>query len=171
MPLSTKIVYYFAYAVVVGHIRCGLSPTRRCFSNISDLSSLIPLPVLLEPRLDQVSGCDGDDDYHYGGGGGGGGNPYDSSDPYEPREVPDSWNWRSGASGDDGGFHHHRGGGAGGDFDPQGGGGFRGEILKHPGEALKKAAGQGVAWLTDALGKLKTAAEDTAYAASRPRHW
>eukprot|EP00752_Nemacystus_decipiens_P011051 g9817.t1 len=74
-----------------------------------------------------------------------------------------SWRWRSGGGG---------GGGSGtGPSNETGGGGSAGDRMTQPAAALKKAAERGVAWLSDALAKLKTAAEDTAYAASRPRHW
>lgn len=101
-----------------------------------------------------MTGCDGGDRY-FTGGGGGGGKAYDS-DSDDTRGEFFSWKWRSGGSGTGGGKNN------GGRY-----GRFRGD----PAPALKKAAEQGVAWLSDALAKLKSAAEDTAYAASRPRHW
>lgn len=118
-------------------------------------------------------GCDGGDDYLHNGGGDSDRRPYeDAKDPLDPS----SWIWRSGGVGEwgnNGGAFDLRGGGggAGGKDSDGSGGGDGGDLLTQPGAAVKKAAKQGVAWLSDALAKLKAAAEDTAHAASRPRHW
>lgn len=98
------------------------------------------------------------------------GGSYFSSDANDTDESS-SWRWRSGSSGSGGtgsgtGAAKDTGGGSNG-----GGSGSRGDRMTQPAAAVKKAAEQGVAWLSDALAKLKAAAEDTAYAASRPRHW
>lgn len=45
------------------------------------------------------------------------------------------------------------------------------DFLAQSAAVLKKTADQAVAKLKELLAKLKTAAEDTAHAASRPRHW
>lgn len=113
-------------------------------------------------------GCGWGDDYLYSGGGDGGGGssdsrPYDEH-PNDPRD-PSSWKWRSDGFGETG----NNGGGK--DNGGSGSGSGSGDMLTQPAAAVKKAAKRGVDWLSDALAKLKAAAEDTAHAASRPRHW
>ncbi|CBJ31826.1 expressed unknown protein [Ectocarpus siliculosus] len=123
----------------------------------------------------KVKGCDGDGagEYSYysdSGDNPGGNGTRDSS----------SWKRQSGGGGgagvDGGAFDPWAAGRGGGREDDGGGGGGGGgggisHLLTQPGAAIKKAAGRGVAWLTEALAKIKSAAEDSAYAASRPRHW
>ncbi|CAN0091082.1 unnamed protein product [Ectocarpus sp. 13 AM-2016] len=115
----------------------------------------------------KVKGCDG-----------AGENSYDSDNGENSggNETRDSsaWKWQSGGGGGagvDGGAFDPRAAGRGGGRKDDGVGGGMSHLLTQPGAAIKKAAGQGVAWLTEALAKIKSAAEDSAYAASRPRHW
>ena len=103
----------------------------------------------------QFAGCDE---------GGAGGYFYSDATNDTHESSSSSWRWRSGGNGGGNGT----GAGTGKET---GGGGSRGDWVTQPTAAAKKAAEQGVAWLSDALAKLKAAAEDTAYAASRPRHW
>ncbi|CAM9907867.1 unnamed protein product [Ectocarpus sp. 4 AP-2014] len=120
----------------------------------------------------KMKGCDGAGEYSYYSDSGenpGGNGTRDAS----------SWKWQSGGGGgagagagvDGGAFDPWAAGRGGGREGDGGGGGGISHLLTQPGAAIKKATGRGVAWLTEALAKIKSAAEDSAYAASRPRHW